>query len=156
MEVGCPLGLRKMNDRIQNGQMGVVPLDGFHPLMVYAFKLGVEFCFSLLCGCGCIVFSADILMGAILQNGLVGQFPLALRKYAVASVPLTVADLDLSILAALIGVVLVNVGLEVPVCVFFYGQVLPVLASELVYQNHIIFNKGGGHIFGDGTNTVNV
>ena len=66
MEVGCPFGLRKMNDRIQNGQMGVVPLDGFHPLMVYAFKLGVEFCFSLLCGCGCIILAADVLMGAIL------------------------------------------------------------------------------------------
>ena len=136
--------------------MGVVPLDGFHPLMVYAFKLGVEFCFSLLCGCGCIVFSADILMGAILQNGLVGQFPLALRKYAVASVPLTVADLDLSILAPLLQIVLVNIGLEMPVCVFLYGHVLAVLPSQTVNYHHIIPNQFGGHIFGNGSDSIDI
>ena len=95
-------------------------------------------------------------MGAILQNSLIGQFTLALRKYAVAPVPLAVADLNLSVLAPLLGVVLVNIRLKVLVCVFFYCQVLPVLASQAVYQNHIIFNQFRGHIFGDYPDIVNV
>ena len=48
MEVGCPFGLRKMNDRIQDGQVGVVPLDGFYPFTIHANKLLLKFCFSLL------------------------------------------------------------------------------------------------------------
>ena len=86
----------------------------------------------------------------------IGKLSLTLRKCAVAPVPLAVADLDLSILAPLLHIVLVNVGLKVLVCVFFYSQVLPVLASQAVYQNHVIFNQFRGHIFGNSSDSINV
>ena len=156
MEVGCTLDLRKVYDCIQDGQVGIVPLEGFHPFTVHSLKFFLQFRFPLCRSVKGIVFTADILVGAVLQNGLIGKLSLTLRKCAVAPVPLAVADLDLSILAPLLHIVLVNVGLKVLVCVFFYSQVLPVLASQAVYQNHVIFNQFRGHIFGNSSDSINV
>ena len=48
MEVGCTLDLGKVYDCIQDGQVGIVPLDGFYPFTIHANKLLLKFCFTLL------------------------------------------------------------------------------------------------------------
>ena len=77
-------------------------------------------------------------MGAILQNGLIGQLPLALGESAVAPVPLAVPCLYLSILAPLLGIVLVDVGLKGLVGVLLDGHMGAVGPFQSVYDNHII------------------
>ena len=95
-------------------------------------------------------------MGAILQDGLIGQFPLALGECPVTPVPLAVPCLYLPILAPLLGIVLVDVGLEGLVGVLLYGHVGAVGPFQSVYDDHINLNKRGSDIGGDGTDAVNV
>ena len=95
-------------------------------------------------------------MGAVLQDGLIGQLALALGEGAVAPVPLAVPRLYLAVSPPLLRIVLVDIRLEGLVGVLLYGHVGTVWSFQPVDDNHIVLDKLWGHIRGDGTDAVNV
>ena len=95
-------------------------------------------------------------MGAILQDGLIGKLPLALGEGSVVPVPLAVPRLYLAVFPPLLCIVLVDVRLELLVCVLLDGHVGAVGPPQSVDDDHIILDKLWGDIGGDGTDTINV
>ena len=104
MEMGCPLGLAEMGHSKDDGHVGEVPLKVCHPSAIHPLILGPKLGLAFWGGIGGIILPAEVIVGAILQDGFIGQLPLALGEGAVASVPFAVPCLYLPILAPLLGI----------------------------------------------------
>ena len=136
--------------------MGEVPLKVCHPLAVHPLILSPQLGLAFWGGVWGVILPAQILMGAILQDSLIGKLPLALGEVAVAPVPLAVPCLYLAVFPPLLSVVLVDVRLELLVGIFLYGHVGAVGPFQSVDDDHIVLDKRGGHIGRDGADAVDV